>query len=103
MKAYAEMSDVNRVQKIENESFDKKKSNSSDGSLSADDIKININTKSNERFSSNSFKDQASAKLASKARVKDAKKSQQCWNTRSYGGILIFWLLLFEVYLGASR
>jgi hypothetical protein len=29
-----------------------------------------------------------------------------CWNTRSYGGILIFWLLLDRslfMYIGASR
>ncbi len=26
-----------------------------------------------------------------------------CWNTRSYGGILTFWLLLLGDYLGGGR
>ncbi len=31
------------------------------------------------------------------------KLLEACWNTRSYGGILIFWLLLLGGYLGGRR
>jgi hypothetical protein len=35
--------------------------------------------------------------------VEIKRPGRKCWNTRSYGGILIFWLLLLGGYLGGGR